>query len=101
MTTLNVTGYSVLDVISPGGELKHYDMFIGKINNKLHLLGYRPTDCRAYFSENECSSLDFGIIELPDGRESLRDLVKGDIISVKKEDGKPGESNGFIYQGQS
>ncbi len=97
MTHPKVDSYSVLEVKTKRG--KEYEIFVGEIDGELHLLGYRPSDIAYLFSENECSSLDLGIVRLPENKKSLSDLVKGDILSVEKE-GKVGELNGIIYLGR-
>jgi hypothetical protein len=66
------------------GDDESTDFFIGRFQNdrQYHLLGHRPR-CVAYmFSENECSSLDLGIVELPSGKHSLGELVRDDELKV-------------------
>ncbi|MBU2496857.1 MAG: hypothetical protein KJ767_02260 [Nanoarchaeota archaeon] len=73
-------------------------IFVGRINkdDKLHLLGHRPSVCFYMFSERECISLDMGIVTLPEGK-SLKDLVKGDIIHVKDKNGESTSFDGATY----
>ena len=83
-----VNNYHVLEVLLRDEKTKsegHYDVFIGRIDGVYHLLGYRPKEVAYMFSENECASLDLGIVELPKGKTSISDLVKGDEISFKDE----------------
>jgi len=83
-----ISGYDVLDVTRGEGN-RHQDFFVGMIDGELHLLGWRPPEARAYFTENECSSLDLGRVKLPDGKKSLKELVEGDIILVEEEGIEP------------
>ena len=65
-----------------------YDFFVGYINEKLYLLGYRSKSVAYMFSERECSSLDLGTVELPKGK-SLSDIVKCEKITITERGGKP------------
>jgi hypothetical protein len=96
-----VNNYHVLDVLVRDKKTKsegNYDVFIGRIDGVYHLLGYRPQEAKAYFSENECASLDLGLVELPKGKASLRDLVKGDEITFKLDVKDPSKLWKVIYQ---
>lgn len=96
-----VNNYHVLDVVLKRGKSEgHYDAFIGRIDGVYHLLGYRPREVAYLFSENECASLDLGIVELPKGKTSISDLVKGDKIDFHDENGKPAGLGKVIYQGR-
>jgi hypothetical protein len=89
-----VKGYHVVNVkTKPELDAADEQAFIGRIEGKYHLLGYRPLEFKYLFSENECASLDLGIVELPDGKRSLSDLVKGDAIRITNE----GRSYEMIY----
>ena len=52
---------------------------VGRLkDNQYHLLGYTPQSLRIYFSSNEESSGDHGVIILPENKKSIADLVQGD-----------------------
>ncbi len=78
MVHLKVNNYHVLEVLVKDEKTKsgeNYDVFIGRIDGVYHLLGYRPKEVAYLFSENECASLDLGLVELPKGKTSLREVV--------------------------
>ncbi len=62
----------------------NFEAFIGRFrgDGAYHLLGYRPIELKYLFSENECSSLDLGLVMLPDGKPLMNDLAPGDRITV-------------------
>ena len=91
-------GYKILNVITKGDEPEEIEIFVGRRNGALHLLGHRPVAVKYMFTERECAALDLGIVVLPEDRKSIDDLVKGDVLRVVKEDGSPGPLNGVIYQ---
>ncbi len=97
MENPKINEYFVLNV-EHGKKQEQLHMFVGPIKGELHLLGYRTNDLAYMFSERECISLDLGAVRLPEGRKSIEDLTDGDIISVQREDGKPGALNGAIYK---
>ena len=63
------------------------EFFVGRFarDQKYHLLGERPAslaDGRQMFSEASEARGDHGIVKLPEGKASLRQCVKGDILTV-------------------
>jgi len=60
------------------------DMFIGRFDRDglYHLLGHRPKVCAYMFSAESESNLDLGIVELPEGKKNLADLVNGEILTI-------------------
>lgn len=92
-----VNNYHVLEVVMSEGQEEKSEIFVGRIDGVYHLLGDRPVALKYMFSENECASLDLGIVKLPKGKQSLSELVKGDIISVENQNEQPGPFNGAVY----
>lgn len=98
-----VTGYSILraDIESKNLEKRAEDyddqIFIGRFKDDghYHLLGHRPRECFYLFSENECASLDLGIVKLPEGKGTLKDLVEGDELKIIDGD----KEHTYIYRG--
>jgi len=91
-----ISGYDVLNVTMEDGD-EHLEYFIGKIRGELHLLGWRPANMGAYFTENECSSLDLGKVLLPEGKKSLKELVEGDVVHINEE----GNEYDVVYHGMA
>jgi len=85
-------------VRSQEGAETTYDYFIGRFESdeKLHLLGYRPTGS-AYFSAESESSHDLGIVTLPDGKTHLGDLIEGDEIVITPQE-KSGKTSKVFFQ---
>lgn len=97
--TDKLQSYSVLRVTTDDEKPEELDIFIGKIDNVYHLLGYRPRSAFHSFSEKECTTRDLGKVIFPDSKKSWKELKPGDIIHVKKEDGNPGEVDKLTYVG--
>ncbi|MEK6852420.1 MAG: hypothetical protein AABX59_00935 [Nanoarchaeota archaeon] len=95
MAKLRSRGYSILDVVTPEGE--ELDMFVGRRQGNLRFLGYRSAGS-PYHSEQECTALDLGLVKLPEGKNSLSDLVEGDIIHVEMADGNPNQLDCVTYK---
>jgi hypothetical protein len=78
-------GYHAITVKNPSGSGSERDMFICRFEDEqYHLLGYRPTEAAMYFSEAEETRLDLGIIVLPEGKGKLKDLVKGELLTINQ-----------------
>ena len=78
------------------GEQNH-DLFIGVTGGRYQLCGFRPSSMKAFFSDREeCQDRNYGTVYLPEGKKSFSELVKGDILSVKR-NGEPSSFDGATY----
>lgn len=93
-----ISSYSVIEVDYKNDPEDVEQLFISrKKDGKYHLIGDRPKKYWCYFSEHECTLLDMGVVILPDKKEHLDELVEGDAIQVKREDGNSGPFNNAKY----
>lgn len=94
---LDNDGYLIrMQVICKNEEVK---LLIAEKRGKPHLIGYIPQKvCFCVYESDELdANNDFGVVKLPKGRKSLDDLVKGDVLQIRK-NGMPGEMDSSIYQ---
>lgn len=77
-------GFHEIKAHYPSKNKDETDLFIGrfKSDKQYHLLGHRPSDARAYFSVESESNQDLGKVVLPEGKSKMRELVKGDLITI-------------------
>ncbi len=95
----NLTGYDVLSV-TLGKKGENYDLFVGLLGEKLHVLGDRPQNLSYLFPERERIGGDYGVLKLPQNRHSLSDLLEGDVLKIVDEKGKLTGLKKVIYQGK-
>ncbi|VVB82889.1 Uncharacterised protein [uncultured archaeon] len=83
-------GYHAIKVKSPIESEEVTEMFIGRFNEdrQYHLLGYRPVKLAYMFSEASEINQDLGIVQLPQNKTSLSELVEDEIFFVQPEEGK-------------
>lgn len=70
-------------------DREEIDLFLGVLEDmKVHLIGERPSHARWMFPAKNEMQRDLGVVDIPNNRDTLKDLAEGDKLRVCYSNGK-------------
>ena len=65
------------------------DLFLAVLEDrKVHFIGERPSHARWMFPVKSEMQRDLGTVDIPNNKDTLRDLAEGDVLRVHYPNGK-------------